>query len=94
MFAVVCETLRAGPRPVRFERLGRPEIKNVTLSVKMFDPVNRDLEIRDLYNSEDAFALTPDYVGAYRRGSMPISRSTTSSTGRSIGPCDKPATIH
>jgi hypothetical protein len=66
MFAVVCETLRAGPRPVRFERLGRPEIKNVTLSVKMFDMVNRDLEIRDLYNSEDAFALTRDYVGAYR----------------------------
>jgi len=66
MFAVVCETLRAGPRPVRFERLGRPEIKNVTLSVKTFDPVNRDLEIRDLYNSEDAFALTPDYIGAYR----------------------------
>ena len=66
MFAVVCETLRAGPRPVRFERLGRPEIKNVTLSAKMFDPVNRDLEIRDLYNSEDAFALTRDYVGAYR----------------------------
>ena len=66
MFAVVCETLRAGPRPVRFERLGRPEIKNVSLSLKMLDPVNRDLEIRDLYNSEDAFALTPDYVGAYR----------------------------
>jgi Domain of unknown function (DUF4331) len=66
MFAIVCETLRAGPRPVRFERLGRPEIKNVSLSLKMFDPVNRDLEIRDLYNSEDAFALTPDYVGAYR----------------------------
>ena len=66
MFAIVCETLRAGPRPVRFERLGRPEIKNVTLSLKLFDRVNRDLEIRDLYNSEDAFALTPDYVGAYR----------------------------
>lgn len=66
MFAIVCETLRAGPRPVRFERLGRPEIKNVTLSMKRFDRVNRDLEIRDLYNSEDAFALTPDYVGAYR----------------------------
>lgn len=66
MFAVVCETLRAGPRPVRFERLGRPEIKNVTLGAKLFDPINRDLEIRDLYNSEDAFALTPDYVGAYR----------------------------
>lgn len=66
MFAVVCETLRAGPRPVRIERLGRPEIKNVSMSFKMFDQVNRDLEIRDLYNSEDAFALTPDYVGAYR----------------------------
>ena len=33
---------------------------------KKFDPVNRDLEIRDLYNAEDAFALRPDYVGAYR----------------------------
>src|SRR5262249_47169881 len=66
MFAVVCETLRAGPKPTRIERVGRPEIKNVTLSFKMFDQVNRDLEIRDLYNSEDAFALTPDYVGAYR----------------------------
>ncbi len=29
IFAIVCETLRAGPRPVRIERLGRPEIKNV-----------------------------------------------------------------
>jgi hypothetical protein len=66
MFAVVCETLRAGPRPVRIERLGRPEIKNVSMSFKNFDQVNRDLEIRDLYNSEDAFALMPDYVGAYR----------------------------
>jgi hypothetical protein len=28
--------------------------------------VNRDLEIRDLYNAEDAFSLSPDYVGAYR----------------------------
>jgi len=66
MFAIVCETLRAGPRPVRIERLGRPEIKNVSMSFKTFDHVNRDLEIRDLYNSEDAFALMPDYVGAYR----------------------------
>jgi hypothetical protein len=65
MFAIVGETLRAGPRPVRIERLGRPEIKNVSMSFKTFDRVNRDLEIRDLYNSEDAFALLPDYVGAY-----------------------------
>ena len=66
MFSIVSETLRAGPRPVRIERLGRPEIKNVSMSFKTFDQVNRDLEIRDLYNSEDAFALMPDYVGAYR----------------------------
>jgi Domain of unknown function (DUF4331) len=66
LFAVVCETLAAGRRPTRFERVGRPEIKNVTLSFKMFDQVNRDLEIRDLYNSEDAFNVSKDYVGAYR----------------------------
>lgn len=66
MFAVVCETLRSGKRPTRIERVGRPEIKNVSLSWKMFDQVNRDLEIRDLYNSEDAFNLAPDYIDAYR----------------------------
>src|SRR5262249_17908777 len=48
LFAVVCETLAAGKRPVRIERVGRPEIKNVTLSWKQFDQVNKDLEIRDL----------------------------------------------
>jgi Domain of unknown function (DUF4331) len=66
MFAVVCETLAAGKRPVRIERLGRPEIKNVTLSWKEFDRTNRNLEIRDLYNSEDAFHVSSDYIEAYR----------------------------
>jgi hypothetical protein len=66
LFAVVCETLAAGKQPVRIERVGRPEIKNVSLSWKMFDQVNRDLEIRDLYNSENAFDLKPDYFDAYR----------------------------
>ena len=66
MFAVVGETLSAGKRPVRLERVGRPEIKNITLSAKIFDPVNRDLEIRDIYNEEDAFNLSKHYVGAYR----------------------------
>jgi hypothetical protein len=46
--------------------MGRPEIKNVIMSPKRFDPVNRDLEIRDLYNAEDAFSLGQDYLGAYR----------------------------
>jgi hypothetical protein len=66
MFAVVGETLTSGKRQVRLERVGRPEIKNVTLSAKTFDPVNRDLEIRDLYNNEDAFNLSKDYIGAIR----------------------------
>ena len=66
MFALVCETLTSGKRPVRIERLGRPEIKNVSLSWKIFDQVNRDLEIRDLYNSEDAFNVSPNYISAYR----------------------------
>src|SRR5258705_6198317 len=66
MFAVVCETLTSGKRPIRLERVGRPEIKNITLGAKIFDAVNRDLEIRDLYNDEDAFNLSEHYVGAYR----------------------------
>jgi Domain of unknown function (DUF4331) len=66
MFAVVGETLTAGKRPMRLERVGRPEMKNVTLSAKAFDPVNRDLEIRELYNNEDAFNLSKTYIGAFR----------------------------
>ena len=66
LFAVVCETLTSGKRPIRLERVGRPEIKNISLGAKIFDPVNRDLEIRDLYNNEDAFNLSEHYVGAYR----------------------------
>jgi Domain of unknown function (DUF4331) len=66
MFAVVCETLTSGKRPIRLERVGRPEIKNISLGAKIFDLVNRDLEIRDLYNNEDAFNLSEHYVGAYR----------------------------
>ena len=66
MFAVVGETLTSGKRPIRLERVGRPEIKNITLGAKIFDTVNRDLEIRDLYNNEDAFNLSEHYVGAYR----------------------------
>ena len=36
------------------------------LAPKEFDQVNRDLEIRDLYNMEDAFHLGDSYGGAYR----------------------------
>ncbi|MFF4505722.1 DUF4331 family protein [Streptomyces sp. NPDC001401] len=66
LLGVVGETVTSGGRPVRLERMGRPEIKNVVLASKSYDPVNSDLEIRDLYNEEDAFAVRPDYAGVYR----------------------------
>ncbi len=66
LVGVVAETLTRGTFNVRIERVGRPEVKNMMLAPKDFDPVNRDLEIRDLYNMEDAFHLGDSYVGAYR----------------------------
>jgi hypothetical protein len=66
LVGVVAETLTRGTLAVRLERVGRPEVKNLLLAPKQFDTVNRDLEIRDLYNSEDAFQLAPAYQGAYR----------------------------
>src|SRR3954463_8158172 len=63
---VVAETLTRGKLNVRIERVGRPEVKNMMLAPKQFDAVNRDLEIRDLYNMEDAFHLASGYAGAYR----------------------------
>ena len=66
LFGVVAETLTRSKLSVRLERAGRPEVHNMMLSPKQFDPTNRDLEIRDLYNMEDSFQLRPDYQGAYR----------------------------
>ena len=66
LVGVVAETLTRGTLAVRLERVGRPEVKNLMLAPKQFDTVNRDLEIRDLYNMEDAFQLAPAYQGAYR----------------------------
>ena len=66
LVGVVAETLTRGKFTVRIERVGRPEVKNMMLAPKQFDSVNRDLEIRDLYNMEDAFHLGDSYVGAYR----------------------------
>jgi hypothetical protein len=66
LFAAVCETVRPGSVLARLERFGRPGIKNLLLRPKDFDPVNRDIELRDLYNQEDAFELGSAYIGAYR----------------------------
>ncbi len=66
LFAVAMETVTAGKYPMRLERVGRVEIKNQLLTEYGVDTVNRDLDLRDLYNQEDPFQLAPYYVGAYR----------------------------
>jgi Domain of unknown function (DUF4331) len=66
LIAVVGETVRPGSIPIRLERFGRPEIKNVTMLPQGFDPLNRGIDLRDLYNQEDAFHLGQAYLGAYR----------------------------
>jgi len=66
LVGVVAETLTRGEFNVRIERVGRPEVKNMMLAPKDFDEVNRDLEIRDLYNMDDGFHLGDSYAGAFR----------------------------
>ena len=52
-------------KPIRIERLGRPEIKNFVLANPMRDPRTKGVELRDLYNKEDAFALSKEYRSLY-----------------------------
>jgi hypothetical protein len=66
LIAAVAENVvtRQG-KPIRIERVGRPEIKNFVLASPMRDPRTKDLELRDLYNKEDAFALSREYRFLY-----------------------------
>jgi hypothetical protein len=66
LIAAVGETVAAGPLAIRLERMGRPEVKNMLLNFRANDTVNRTVELRDLYNLEDAFHVGPDYRDAYR----------------------------
>src|SRR5262245_48097151 len=66
LVTVVGETVVAGKLPIRLERVGRPEVKNLLLGPKNQDTLNRDLEVRDLYNLEDPYHIGPDYRNAYR----------------------------
>jgi Domain of unknown function (DUF4331) len=52
-------------KPIRIERVGRPEIKNFAMANPMRDPRTRGLELRDLYNREDTFALSKEYRSLY-----------------------------
>jgi Domain of unknown function (DUF4331) len=66
LIAALSETIvtRRG-NPIRLERLGRPEIKNVIMANPTRDPRAKGVELRDLYNREDAFALSPVYRPLY-----------------------------
>src|SRR5262245_9633834 len=66
LIAAVGETIAAGPLEIRLERMGRPEVKNMLLNFRAHDTVNRTIELRDLYNLEDAFHIGPDYRDAYK----------------------------
>ncbi len=52
-------------KPIRIERVGRPEIKNVVMANTTRDPRTKGVELRDLYNREDAFALSREYRPLY-----------------------------
>jgi hypothetical protein len=64
LIGCIAETIvtRRG-KPLRIERLGRPEIKNVVLGNAAREP--KGVELRDLYNREDAFALSREYRPLY-----------------------------
>jgi Domain of unknown function (DUF4331) len=66
LIAAIAENivLRRG-RPLRVERVGRPEIKNVLMANSARDPRSKGIELRDLYNHEDAFALSDVYRPLY-----------------------------
>jgi hypothetical protein len=66
LVAVVGETVADGKLSIRLERVGRPEVKNLLLGPKERDTLNRDLDVRDLYNLEDPYHVGPDYRNAYR----------------------------
>ena len=66
LIAAIAENIvtRRG-KPLRIERLGRPEIKNFVLANPTRDSHTKGVELRDLYNREDAFALSQAYRPLY-----------------------------
>jgi len=66
LVGAVAEDIIPGLRkPIRIERVGRPEIKNFALASPAHDARTRGMELRDLYNRENAFALSAEYRPLY-----------------------------
>ncbi len=66
LFGVVGETLASGMPGARLERIGRPEVKNISLQGSRCVAADRDDDLGSLYNREDAFHLVRENVDAYR----------------------------
>jgi hypothetical protein len=66
LWAAVAESLSRGTPAARFERIGRPEAKNVLLSVNENDTVNATVDLRDLYNLDDPFDVPLESAAFYR----------------------------
>lgn len=66
LWAANGESLSRGTPAARFERIGRPEAKNVLLSVNGNDTVNATVDLRDLYNLDDPFDVPPESAATYR----------------------------
>jgi hypothetical protein len=76
-------------KPIRMERLGRPEIKNFVLASPMRDARAKGIELRDLYNKEDAFALSKEYRSLYESrldANLAFFDSLDSKTAWPLGP--------
>jgi hypothetical protein len=63
--AVAEDVVTRRGKPIRIERLGRAEIKNLVLQEATRDPRANGVELRDLYNREDPFALSEAYRPLY-----------------------------
>lgn len=63
--AVIGETTHRDARKSRIDFFGRPEITNVVLSSQQYDKVNRELEVRDIYNTDDPFHRLATYRNAF-----------------------------
>ena len=90
LVAAISETVvtRRG-KPIRIERLGRPEIKNVLMANPTRDPRAKGVELRDLYNREDAFALSRVYRPLYEFVSMQTWHSSIRLDGKTAWPLDQ-----
>ena len=81
-------------KPIRIERLGRPEIKNFVLANTTRDPRTKGVELRDLYNQRRRLSRSPGNIDrSTSRVSMRTWPSSMVSTARLPGRWDRTGAI-